>query len=147
VPVGNGTLLIGVELGIKSLMAGGVLDRPPCIIAVQAAGCAPIHRAFVEGKAEVAPVANNGTAAEGIAIAAPMRGSQLLSALKRLGGTIVAVDEEAIARASNALTKAGIFVEPTSAATLAGAENWAKTAGFTGDIAVPMCGAGLKSLH
>lgn len=147
VPVGNGTLLMGVYYGVKSLLAGGAVHTLPLVVAVQAARCAPLHRAFGAGLDTVAPVRNEGTVAEGIAVADPRRGSQMLSALRELQGAVVAVDEEAIARVDGRLARSGIFVEPTSAATVAGAEAWAEAVGFEGTMMVPLCGAGLKSVH
>lgn len=147
VPVGNGTLLLGVLYGIRSLIASGALSKPPEIIAVQASNCAPVAKAFKSGAARVEPVINEGTSAEGIAIAAPKRGAQLLGSVKELGGTFVQAGEDEIEDAGKALAGMGVYVEPTSAATIAGASSWAKESGFDGEIAVPMCGAGLKSLH
>ncbi|HNV35196.1 MAG TPA: pyridoxal-phosphate dependent enzyme [Bacillota bacterium] len=147
VPVGNGTLLLGLHLGLKSLFAGGAIGRMPMVIAVQAARCAPLYRAFIGGKRTVAPVVNEGTAAEGIAIAAPVRGAQMLEALREMGGTVVEAGEEDIIRYGTLLSKSGIFAEPTSAATVAGAMAWAVGEGFKGTLALPMCGSGLKSLH
>ena len=147
VPVGNGTLLLGVYFGLKSLMAGGAIDKYPMVVAVQAAKCAPIFRAFKGGLDEVIQVRNEGTVAEGIAIAAPMRGGQILSAIRELGGVIVQAQEYEINPTGRGLAYSGIFVEPTSAATLAGVKSWMKATGFDGSVVVPMCGAGLKSLH
>ncbi len=146
-PVGNGTLLLGAYLGLLSLMRGGAIDALPKVIAVQAERCAPVYEAFVGGKAVTVPVVNRGTAAEGIAIAAPMRGAQMLAAIRQLGGTVVSASEEAIGECGRRLAGSGLFVEPTSAATLAGLMSWMNETGFEGDSVVPMCGAGLKSLH
>lgn len=147
VPVGNGTLLLGIYLGLKSLMAGGCISAFPMILAVQAERCAPVYRAFVSGSDEVGQAVNEGTSAEGIAIAAPARGSQVLSAVREMGGNVIAAEEADILPAARALASLGVFVEPTSAATLAGSLAWTKKNGFGGSVLVPMCGAGLKSLH
>lgn len=146
-PVGNGTLLLGAYLGLLSLMRGGAIDALPKVIAVQAERCAPVYEAFAGGKAATEAVVNKGTAAEGIAIAAPMRGARMLAAIRELGGTVVAASEEDIAECGSRLAGSGLFVEPTSAATLAGLISWIDETGFKGDSVVPMCGAGLKSLH
>ncbi len=146
-PVGNGTLLLGAYYGLVSLLRGGAIARVPKVIAVQAERCAPLYEAFSGGKALTEPVINRGTAAEGIAIAAPMRGSRMLAAIRELGGTVVTASEDAIASYGRQLAGSGIFVEPTSAATLAGLVSWIDETGFDGTSVVPMCGAGLKSLH
>ena len=106
-----------------------------------------MYEAFAGGRDVTSPVVNRGTAAEGIAIAAPMRGARMLAALRELGGTVVTASEDAIAECARRLAGSGIFVEPTSAATLAGLESWIDETGFDGTSAVPMCGAGLTSLH
>jgi threonine synthase len=70
-PVGNGTLLLGAARGFAELLAAGVIDRLPRLVAVQAEACAPIARAFAAGYEGVPRVHDEGTVAEGIAIGAP----------------------------------------------------------------------------
>lgn len=146
-PVGNGTLLLGAYHGLMSLVKGGAIERVPKVVAVQAERCAPLYEAFISGKDVVEPVVNRGTAAEGIAIAAPKRGASMLAALRELGGSVVTAPEDAIDACGKQLAALGVFVEPTSAATLAGLRSWLEETGFDGTSVVPMCGAGLKSLH
>ena len=50
-PVGNGTLVLGAYLGCRDLLDQGLISRLPRIVAVQAAGCAPLARAFAGGEA------------------------------------------------------------------------------------------------
>ena len=143
-PVGNGTLLLGAARGFDELVGVGAIDRTPRIVAVQAAACAPIASAFASGAAHVDPVPNRGTVAEGIAIAAPARGDQCLAAVRASGGVVVTVDDAAIAAARSELAQQGLYVEPTAAATVAGVA----AAGLSPDdgaIALPLCGAGIKS--
>ena len=146
-PVGNGTLLLGAYYGLLSLMDGGAIKEMPKVVAVQAERCAPVYEAYKGGMAVTSPVVNRGTAAEGIAIAAPRRGAGMLAAIRKLGGTVVTASEDSIGVYARKLAAAGIFVEPTSAATLAGLMSWMDETGFEGTSVVPMCGAGLKSLH
>jgi hypothetical protein len=54
------------------------------------------------------------TIAEGIAIARPARGAQILAAVRETGGTIVTVTDQ-VRVAHTALARAGLYVEPTSA--------------------------------
>jgi threonine synthase len=144
-PAGNGTLVLGAARGFGELHAAGVIDRVPRIVAVQAAACAPIARAFRSNATDVKPVTNEGTIAEGIAIAAPPRGAQILVAVRASGGTVLTVEDDAIARAQDLLARQGLFVEPTAAATVAGAMAWLAS-DAPGSVALPLCGAGLKSL-
>jgi threonine synthase len=54
-PTGNGTLLLGAARGFRELRAGGVIPRPPRLIAVQSEACAPLYQAFQGDAAEVGP--------------------------------------------------------------------------------------------
>ncbi|WP_213450573.1 threonine synthase [Rhizomonospora bruguierae] len=158
VPVGNGTLLLGAHLGFAELAAHGLIDRPPVLIGVQAAACPPLAEAMADGADESVPVTTTPTTADGIAIARPARGAQILAAVRETGGTIVTVDEEGTGAARADLAAQGLFVEPTSAvcwAALLAARAGTAPAGATWagalphlraeSVVVPLCGAGLKS--
>lgn len=119
-PVGNGTLLLGAYYGFKDLLRAGLIARLPRMLAVQAEGCAPLAQAFARGEEAAAPVVNTGTEAEGIAIAAPERGRQILAAVRETRGLIITVSDAAIAAARNDLARRGFYVEPTAAAPYAG---------------------------
>ena len=143
-PVGNGTLLLGAARGIAELAAAGHLERRPRLVAVQAERCAPIAAAFSIGKTDVTPIANEGTAAEGIAIAAPRRGAEILAAIRELDGYVLCASEESIRSEHQRLAKLGIHMELTSAATFAAFA--AQREEFTATTVLPVCGAGVKSL-
>lgn len=143
-PVGNGTLLLGAARGFQELLEAGVVDRVPRIVAVQAAACAPIADAFAAGAEEVTAVTDRGTVAEGIAIAAPPRGTQCLQAIRSTGGTVVRVTDRQIAAARAELAAHGLFVEPTAAAPAA-AVRVAGLDAADGTVVLPLCGAGIKS--
>jgi threonine synthase len=146
-PVGNGTLVLGVALAYRELLAAGLAARLPRLLLVQAERCAPIADAFTTGSDHVAPVSNDGTIAEGIAIGAPARGDQLLAIVRAHGGTVVAVSDEAIANAAGRLAGRGLYVEPTAAAPLAGLLD-ALAGGVverTASVVVPLSGSGLKT--
>jgi threonine synthase len=159
VPVGNGTLVLGCFLAFSELVAAGLAEKMPTLIGVQAERCSPLERAMEQGSD--VPVTADGvvTIAEGIAIAAPPRGEQILRAIRATGGTIVSVSDARIAAAQIELAEEGMFVEPTSAvcwaAVRAAVDGTADTARSTwraatgplsdGQIVVPLCGGGLKS--
>jgi len=143
IPVGNGTLLLGAYYGFKELMDSDVIDRLPKIVAVQAANCAPLARAFERGESVAAPVRNTGTLAEGIAIAAPARAPQILKAVRETGGKFISVEESEIARARREMSEKGFYVEVTSAANYAGYLKYGKKVDET--LVIPLCGAGIKS--
>ena len=142
-PVGNGTLLLGCYYGFQDLLKLGLIKKMPKIIAVQSANCAPIYRAFIRGKDTVEEVRGTPTLAEGIAIAAPMRGRQILQAIRETGGDMVLAPEEKIISTRDYLAKKGFYVEPTTAATFAGYFDYGKE--MNGRVVLPLCGAGLKS--
>ncbi|HDC92455.1 MAG TPA: threonine synthase, partial [Candidatus Acetothermia bacterium] len=120
VPLGGGGLFLGLYLGFGELVRLGWAEAMPRIHAVQAEACAPVVRAFELGEAEPAPVEPVPTVAEGISIAAPARGREILAALKA-GGAAVAVEEREILEARGELaTQEGVYVEPTSAVVLPG---------------------------
>jgi threonine synthase len=143
-PVGNGTLLLGAAHGFAELREAGTIDRVPRIVAVQAEGCAPVAAAFHAGADTVEPVTPAGTIAEGIAIAAPPRGTQCLAAIRASGGTVVTVRDDDIRRARADLAAQGVYVEPTAAATAAGLVA-AGLSDADATVAMPLCGAGIKA--
>ncbi|MED1748732.1 MULTISPECIES: threonine synthase [Bacillus] len=144
IPAGNGTLLLGVYQGFCELLAEGLIEVLPKIVAVQAENCAPLAQAFHEQRLEKVTVQNKGTIAEGIAIAAPERATQILHAIKKTNGYIVTANEKEIKAAHTALAAKGFYVEPTTAANYAGYLKHEKAAQEL--IVMPLCGAGLKAV-
>jgi len=142
-PVGNGTLVLGAAKGFRELRAAGAIERMPRITAVQAAACAPLAAAFERGDGRIEPAPVKPTRAEGIAIADPPRGVEILDAVRAAGGRIVTVDEAATERARQWLAHRGLYVETTAAVTCAawqvhGALNTSRS------VVLPLCGTGLK---
>jgi threonine synthase len=102
------------------------------IVAVQAERCAPIAEAFTAGASEPRSVENRGTAAAGVAIAAPVRGAEILRAVRATGGRVVTVSEGEIEQAVGALQAVGLDVEPTAAVPTAALSQLA------GDVVLPV---------
>jgi len=150
-PVGNGTLVLGSYLGCRELLEQRLIDRLPVIVAVQAAACAPLARAFNDGLTAPASVTAEATIAEGIAIASPARGHQVLAAVRETAGRIVTVTDDQIRAARKTLARAGLYVEPTAAASWAavstGVVDIQAAPGPQPHAVVPLCGSGLKSAH
>lgn len=147
IPAGNGTLLLGAYLAFSELLSWGLIDKMPQILAVQAENCSPLATAFAAGETTAAAVENKGTLAEGIAIAAPARGAEMLAAVRQSGGDIIGVSEEAILSARQALAAQGIYVEITSAANYAGYWHYLEKYPYLKEqtVVLPLCGAGIKS--
>lgn len=142
-PVGNGTLLLGAAIGFTELRDAGLIDRVPRLIAVQAARCAPLAAQY-NNQAVTSP---ESTLAEGIAITEPIRGPQIIKAVRESGGRFVTVTEEEIIDALKQTARAGHYIEPTSAATIAGVKRWIEQENLPENttIVTVYTGHGLKS--
>lgn len=126
-PAGNGTLFLGAFIGFKELRHAGIIDKIPKMIAVQTANCAPLYKSYINKLKEpsyIESVVN--TLAEGIAIAKPVRGTQILTAVRETNGEIIAVTEDEIKNSLFSMMKQGYYIEPTSASVIAGAVNFQK---------------------
>ena len=144
-PVGQGTLLLGAYRGFKHLLAAGLIEKLPRLFAVQTESCAPLYGAYKRGLDDAFPIEKNETVAEGISIAQPVRGRQILAAVREAGGAVLAVSDEATLRARDELARRGLYVEPTSAVAIAALPQLRyliKDEEFT---VVPLTGSGLKS--
>lgn len=113
-PVGNGSLLLGFQLGCEVLAREGGLAAVPRPHAVQLAGFATLTPAGPGGPRPPRP------RAVGIAIAAPPRLAEMRAGLERAHGDVVVVTGRQIARARRRLATAGFFVDATGAAAWAG---------------------------
>jgi threonine synthase len=145
VPVGQGVQLLGVWLGFRRLHAAGLVERLPRLVAVQPTLMAPLCRAF-EADLDTVPAVEPGkpSVAEGLAIAAPVRGRRLLQAVRESGGTCIMVEEDAIHAARHRLAQQGFYAEPTSATVVAALEGVKTLAGPDASIVLPLTGSGLK---
>lgn len=124
VPAGNGTLVIGCHIGFNELLAAKRINKIPKIIAVQSANCAALAQMFDENLDEIPKILKQTTLAEGIAIAEPVRAKQIISAVKETHGCFITVNELEIIEALKYTARMGYFIEPTSAATIAGLEKY-----------------------
>ncbi len=142
-PVGHGTLLLGLALGFAELRAAGCIERLPRLFGAQAAACAPLAAVWMRGAGEVEPVAEGETVAEGVRIAAPLRGREILAAVRASDGAILAVaDDEALA-AQRRLAHRGFYVEPTSAVAVAALDRLRDR--LEGTVVVVLTGSGFKT--
>jgi threonine synthase len=97
-PTGGGTGLIGMWKAFGELRELGWLaaGRLPRLVSCQSAGCAPIVRAFHEGKRFAEPVADAHTVASGLRVPAAVGDFMMLDAIRASGGRAVAGREERI---------------------------------------------------
>ena len=143
IPTGHGTLFIGAYLGFKDLLNQNLISKLPRLIAVQPEACAPIYKMFNEKLREVPAIEPKETMAEGIRIAEPLRAKQILDILLETEGGVIIVTENEIERSLFEICKNGLYIEPTSAAAIAGFRKYKSTAKEI--IVVPLTGHGLKS--
>ena len=147
VPVGNGTLFIGVMKALEHLLESGCIEKMPQIIALQTETCDPLLRAAEQGLDEYAEVDVAPTIAEGIAIGKPMRSAEILEYARKYGVRFIHAREEKILEAREKLAAKGIYCEHTTAANYEAYLNYCEKYGDTRDCLITMCGHGLKSDH
>jgi threonine synthase len=142
-PAGNGTLLIGCHIGFRELKENGLIDRIPRHIAVQARNCAPLLAMFRDNLDAVPAIESRETIAEGVAIAAPVRGKEIVDIVRETGGEVLAVSDAEVESALVLLGRNGFYVEPTSALPVAA---FLKYPGVrSGSVVAPLTGHGLKA--
>jgi threonine synthase len=119
-PTGGGTGLVGMWKAFDEMESMGWIgsDRPR-MVTVQAAGCAPIVRAFESGATHATEFPNAATVASGLRVPKAIGDFLILDALRASGGTAVAVtDDELIAAVGEIGRLEGMFVAPEGAACL-----------------------------
>lgn len=119
-PTGGGTGLIGMWKAFDEMeQMGWIGSKRPRMVTVQAAGCAPIVRAFEEGKRFADEFPNAHTTASGLRVPKAIGDFLIIDALRASGGTAIAVtDEELIAATKEIGAAEGIFCAPEGAACL-----------------------------
>jgi threonine synthase len=147
-PTGGGVGLIGMWKAFEELRAIGWLDKKrPRFVVVQAEGCAPIVRAFHEGRNESEAWPDPRTFAAGIRVPKALGDFIVLKALRECDGTAVAVTETEIAEGMRAAGRAeGMLVCPEGGAALAGAAKLRRDGWIREDdeVVVFNTGTGLK---
>ena len=113
--------LIGMWKAFNELEAiGWIGSRRPKLIAVQAEGCAPLVRAFQEGRAESSFWEGAETVASGLRVPKALGDFLALRAMRETDGYAVAVGDRAILEAVGLLARTeGVFACPEGAATVA----------------------------
>ncbi len=146
-PLGAGTLLLGAGRAFERMRDVGMIDRVPRIYGAQSAGCAPLAIAFANGSPDPAPVTQVPSAAEGVMLARPPRGREILRRVRESGGSIVSVDDAEVWSALGGLARLGVYIEPTSAVAPAAARRL-RASGDLRDgerVVVALTGSGLKA--
>lgn len=156
VPIGNGTMALGLHLAFSEMHRAGLIEHLPALLGIQASAFAPIAGDGGDRSPAAADHAST-TIAEGIAIAQPPRQAQIVAAVAATGGCTVTVDDDEIVDARRDLARQGWYVEPTAAVCWAAVRSLRRYPGEPGserhraaallergDLVIPLCGAGAK---
>jgi threonine synthase len=120
-PTGGGTGLIGMWKAFAELEAIGFIGpKRPRMVAVQAAGCAPMVQAWADGLEHAPRWENAHTIASGIRVPAAVGDFLILRAVRESGGFAIAVDDDAITEAVDEVARSeGFLLCPEGGATYA----------------------------
>jgi len=144
-PAGNGTLVLGAWIGFRELHQAGIIERIPRLVAVQSENCAPLARCWAQNLPDVPAIQKKDTLAEGIAIAEPIRGVQVVQAVRQSGGEFVAVSDPDIKATLKNLARQGFYIEPTAAAAAAGVSKYLSAHPQPELVVSVFTGSGLKT--
>ena len=117
-PTGGGTGLVGMWKAFDELQQlGWIGEKRPRMISVQAAGCAPIVRAFEAGTRFAEEFENAQTVASGLRVPKAIGDFLILDAIRESGGTAVAVTDEELMEGARELARTeGMFAAPEGGA-------------------------------
>ncbi len=138
-PIGHGSLFLGLILAVRAIRAQQPGASLPVMVGAQPANCAPLVANWE--KREFGGCQGS-SLAEGTQIETPVRARQILSLLDPSRDALVAITEDELLSAWQALAKMGFYVEPTSALV------WAACDKLIDDLPEPVVlvfsGSGLK---
>ncbi len=120
-PTGGGVGLIGMWKAFEEMeWLGWTGAKRPKMIAVQSTGCAPIPKAWDEGKPVSEPWHNAATVAAGLRVPKAYGDYIILDILRKSGGTAIAVSDDELMQAVREWAREeGVFAAPEGAASLA----------------------------
>ncbi len=150
-PTGGGTGLVGMWKAFAELEAMGFVgSRRPRMYAVQAEGCAPIVKAFAEGREDAPFWENASTHAHGLRVPKAIADFLILRALRESHGAAVAVSEgEIVQGVKDAAASEGLFMAPEGGACVAAARKLKASGHLGADDSVVLfnTGTGYKYLE
>ncbi len=149
-PTGGGTGLIGMWKAFDEMEAlGWIGKKRPRMFSVQAAGCAPIVRAFENADSTAAEFPNAQTCASGLRVPKAIGDFLILKILRQSNGGAVAVDDEEMLRVTREVgSSEGLFVAPEGAACFAALKSLVSTGTIASDerVVIFNTGSGIKYL-
>jgi threonine synthase len=130
-PVGNGGNISAIWKGFSEFYDLGIVTKRPRMIGIQAEKSAPIALAVKSGTNRITPVTGPQTLATAIRIGSPVNWTKVLQAIKESEGSAETVSDREILEAQKELAaKEGLFVEPASAASIAGLKKMRESGGI-----------------
>ena len=149
-PTGGGTGLVGMWKAFGEMEAlGWIGGKRPRMFAVQAAGCAPIVRAFEAGEKNAAEFPGAHTIASGLRVPKAIGDFLILNILRQSSGGAIAVDDEEMIRVAREVgSSEGLFVAPEAAACFAALKSlrFAGKIGSDERVVIFNTGSGIKYL-
>lgn len=120
-PTGGGTGVVGMWKAFEEMEQMGWIDgRRPRMVVVQAEGCAPMVRAFREGRTHAEPVSDPHTLAAGLRVPVAIGDYLVLAAVRASGGTALTVtDQEMLDGVAELARTQGVFAAPEGGALVA----------------------------
>jgi len=150
-PTGGGTGLIGMWKAFDEMeKMGWIGSERPRMVSVQSSGCAPIVRAFEEGKRFADEFPNAETIASGLRVPRAIGDFMILDAIRASGGTAIAVsDDELLAAVGEIGASEGLFCAPEGAACLSALKKLMEAGEVGRDERIVLfnTGAGVKYLE
>jgi threonine synthase len=144
-PTGGGTGIVGMWKAFDELgQLGWIGDRRPRMVVVQAAGCAPLVRAFDQGAERADPWTDAQTIAAGIRVPSAIGDYLVLRAVRESDGTAVAVTDTEIIEAQRVLARGGgLYASPEGAASYAALHHLRRTGFLDGNERVVIFNTGM----
>lgn len=146
VPIGCGTNITAYGKGFAEYKSLGIVDRVPKMVGVQAEGADSVVQSFERQKKSIHPLQKTNTIASAIAVTYPLDGVKALDTLYNTHGEAIRVSDKEILEAQYDLSREeGIFVESSSATSLAALMKYAKKKSLQHQkIVCVLTGNGLK---
>jgi threonine synthase len=149
-PTGGGVGLLGMWKAFDEMQQLGFIgSERPNMISIQSSGCAPIVKAWDEGRADSEMWPHASTLASGLRVPKPYGDYLILDILKKSGGlALAATDAEILAATRHWAKVEGIFAAPEGAASLVAYQKLLASGFFSADDTVVLfnTGSGLKYL-
>ena len=148
-PAGGGTGLIGMWKAFQELTnSGWISGKLPRMFVVQSSGCAPVVKAFEEGRSSAEPWKDPWTVASGLRVPGPLGDQLMLRAIKESNGGAVMVTDEALMHEARLVSaEEGIDMSPEGGATVAAAIVMKQRGAISGDETVALFNTGAGWLY